>query len=94
MLQAAISSPSALTKTSMASNREDPKRNSHWQKACVSAVSFMSTWSRRGPSTGVQSSTDPRTNAKPLGSSLAKQMRLAQRSVSAIRGRRPQELIF
>ena len=54
----------------------------------------MSTWSRRGPSTGVQSSTDPRTNARPLGSSLAKQTKLAQQSVSAIRGRRPLELTF
>ena len=54
----------------------------------------MSTWSRRGPSTGVQSSTDPRTNARHLGSSLVKQTKLAQRSVSAIRGRRPLESIF
>ena len=90
-LQAAISSPSALIKSSMVISREGPKRNSHWQKACASAVSFMSTWIRREPSTGVQSSSDLRTNARPKGISLARLTRPAQRSVSAIRGRRPQE---
>ena len=93
-LQAAISSPSALTMTSMVSSREGPKLNNHWQKACASDVSFMSIWSKRGLSTGVQSSTDLRISARPRGSSLAKQTRLAQPSVSAIRGRRPQESIF
>ena len=93
-LQAATSSPSALTMTSMVSSREGPKLNNHWQKACASDVSFMSIWSKRGLSTGVQSSTDLRISARPRGSSLAKQTRLAQPSVSAIRGRRPQESIF
>ena len=90
-LQAAISSLSALIKSLMVISKEGPKRNSHWQKACASAVSFMSTWTRRGPSTGVQSSSDPRTNARPKGISLARPTRQAQQSVSVIRGRRPQE---
>ena len=42
-LQVAISSLSALIKTSMVSSREDPKHNNHWQKAYDSAESSTST---------------------------------------------------